>query len=111
MCKGGGSTSTVNPQIMQMLQSNYHSAQNVANRPYQPYTGQLTAVLTHSQYQAGPYLPAAPSFGQDALNAGANAVSGIWNQAPPVGPPSATAAQAQPGLLSAISRAQAPALG
>ena len=65
MCKGGGSTSTVNPQMM--LQSNYQSAQNVANRPYQPYTGQLTADLTPSQQQAGGLLQSAPAMGQGAL--------------------------------------------
>jgi len=109
MCKGGGSTSTVDPRIMQMLQSNYQNAQNVANRPYQPYTGQLTAGLTPSQEQAGTLLQAAPFLGQDALNAGINAgVSGTRYQAPLIGPPSATAATAQPGLLSGVNQAQPP---
>lgn len=105
MCKGGGSTSTINPQILQMLQSNYHSAQNVANRPYQHYTGQLTAGLTPSQLEAGSLLQSAPGMGQGALNAGVNAAqSGTQYQAPLIGPPSANAAMAQPGLLSGVTQ-------
>ncbi|MDE2475850.1 MAG: hypothetical protein KGO48_12435, partial [Alphaproteobacteria bacterium] len=109
MCKGGGSTSTVDPRIMQMLQSNYQNARDVANRPYQPYTGQLTAGLAPSQLEAGGLLQSAPGIGQGALDAGVNAAAaGTQYQGPLIGPPSATAASAQPGLLSGVSQAQAP---
>lgn len=50
---GGGSGSTINPAILNMIQGNYASAQNVANTPYQPYTGQMVAGLTQPQQQAG----------------------------------------------------------
>lgn len=34
--------STIDPKIMQLGLQNYQSAQNVANQPFTPYTGQLT---------------------------------------------------------------------
>src|SRR5206468_10552018 len=75
MCKGGSRSSTIDPRIMQMLQQNYASAQNVANRVYQPYTGQLTAGLTPSQQEAGSLLQSVPIVGQDAFNTGINAAA------------------------------------
>jgi len=75
MCKGGSSSSTIDPRIMSMLQQNYASAQNVANRVYQPYTGQLTAGLTPSQQEAGSLLQSAPIVGQGAFNTGINAAA------------------------------------
>src|SRR5437588_5966581 len=51
MCKGGGSSSTIDPAIKNLLTQNVASARAVANRPYQPYMGPLTADLTPAQYQ------------------------------------------------------------
>src|SRR5207248_10308368 len=39
MCKGGGSSSTIDPAIKNLLTQNVTSARAVANRPYQPYMG------------------------------------------------------------------------
>ena len=110
MCKGGGSSSsTIDPRIMSMLQQNYASAQNVANRPYQPYTGDLTAGLTDAQNQAGSLLQAAPGMGQGAIGAGINAAAqGAQYQAPQVqsgmyNPAMAEAAQINPGQLPFLS--------
>jgi hypothetical protein len=105
MCKGGGSaSSTIDPRIMSMLQQNYASAQNVANRPYQPYTGQLTADLTPAQQQAGLLLQSAPAMGQDAISSGINAASaGTQYEAPQVQPGSYNAAQASPAAIDTSS--------
>lgn len=101
MCKGGSSSSsTVDPRIMLMLQSNYRSAQNVADRPYQPYTLQLTAPMTDVQNEAGGLLQAAPAMGQGAIGAGVNAAqAGTQYQAPQIHPASYSAVSASPGLL------------
>ena len=107
MCKGGGSSSsTIDPRIMSMLQQNYANAQAVANRPYQPYTGQLTAGLTPEQQQAGSLLQNAPTMGQGAIDTGINAATaGTQYQAPLIQPPSAMAASAAPGLLGGVAQA------
>ncbi len=102
MCKGGSSSSTIDPRILSMLQSNYASAQSVANRPYQPYTGQLTAGLTPSQEQAGSLLQGAPMMGQGAINTGIGAATqGTQYQAPQVSGGAYTANAAAPGLMGA----------
>src|SRR5438105_2906889 len=100
MCKGGGSSSTIDPAIKNLLRQNVASARAVANRPYQPYTGPLTAGLTPAQYQAGALLENAPGAGQGALNAGVNAAkAGTQYQTPIIAPPPASAAMASPGLM------------
>src|SRR5579864_8946729 len=99
MCKGGSSSSTIDPRIMQMLQQNYASAQSVANRPYQPYTGQLTAGLAPSQQEAGSLLQSAPFVGQDAFNTGINAAAeGTQYQAPQVSSGFYNPAMAEAGM-------------
>src|SRR5438105_8004111 len=100
MCKGGGSSSTIDPAIKNLLTQNVGRAQSVANRPYQPYTGLLTAGLTPAQYQAGALLETAPGAGQGALNAGVNAARvGTHEQAPLIAPPPASATMTSPGLM------------
>jgi hypothetical protein len=103
MCKGGSkASSTVDPRIMGMVQSNYANAQGVANRPYQPYTGQMTAPLTPAREQAGGLLQAAPGMGQGALMSGVNAAqSGTQYQAPLIAPASYSPSQATPGQMGA----------
>src|SRR5579872_1323689 len=106
MCKGGGSSaSTIDPRIMQMLQSNYHAAQNVAYRRYQPYTGQLTADLTPSQQQAGALLQSAPSVGQDALNTAVEAAQNATSyEAPMIAAPAVSAALANAALMNNVQQ-------
>lgn len=48
MCKGGNKTTqttsnTVDPQQMKLFMQNYQSGQDVANTPFQPYTGERVA--------------------------------------------------------------------
>src|SRR5579871_1094778 len=48
MCKGGSKTAqtssnTVDPQQMKLFMQNYQSGQDVANTPFQPYTGERVA--------------------------------------------------------------------
>ena len=97
MCKGGGSSSTIDPAIKNLLTQNVASARAVANRPYQPYMGPLTADLTPAQYQAGSLLENAPGVGQSALNAGVNAArAGTRYQPPLIAPTPASATMTSP---------------
>ena len=103
MCKGGANaTSTVDRRLMGLVGNNYADANAVANRPYQPYSGMLTAPMTPVQNQAGGLLQAAPYMGQGALSAGVNATGqGAQYQAPVIQPASYSATQAQPGQVGA----------
>jgi hypothetical protein len=111
MCKGGGSSSTIDPAIKNMLMQNYARAQSVANRPYQPYTGPLTADLTPAQYRAGGLLESAPFAGQDALRSGISAAQTAANyRAPEIAPPSAGVPLAAPAATADPARIDANAL-
>src|SRR2546423_68830 len=108
MCKGGGSSSTIDPAIRNVLLQNVAGARAVANRPYQPYTGTLTADLSPAQYQAGALLQSAPFAGQKALNAGVNAAeAGTRFRAPVIAARPVSAAAAAPGLAGAPAVADA----
>src|SRR5579884_2463233 len=109
MCKGGGSSSsTIDPRIMDMIGANYQNAQKVAARPYQPYTGQLTAPLTPSQQEAGSLLQAAPGMGQGAIGTGIGAATaGTQYQAPQVAGGSYSPAMATPASAGAPAQAEA----
>lgn len=108
MCKGGGSSSTIDPAIKNVLLQNVAGARAIANRPYQPYSGPLTAGLSPAQYQAGALLQSAPYAGQTALNAGVNAAqAGTGYRAPVIAAPPVTAAAAAPGLAGAPAVADA----
>src|SRR5580693_4115041 len=79
---GGSQTSTTNtvdPKLMALYQQNYNTAQGVANRPYQPYTGEGVAPLNAAQQQAEGILGSVatnPAYGA-ALSGAENAASGI----------------------------------
>lgn len=54
MSKGGGTTTqttqnTLDPQIKQLLMSNYNRAAGIANKPFTPYTGESVAGFTPDQ--------------------------------------------------------------
>jgi hypothetical protein len=102
------STNTINPQEMALYQQNYNTAQGVANRPYQAYTGELVAPFTQAQTQAQGLLGniATGNVGGAALNgaiAGAQGVLGYTPQsaqATPVSTSQVSAPQVSAGQLS-----------
>src|SRR5580704_8040804 len=58
---GGSSGSTIDPAILSIIQSNYARAGNIANQPFQPYTGQMVAPLNSAQNMAGNLLENIPT--------------------------------------------------
>jgi hypothetical protein len=113
MCKGGGSaSSTIDPRVYNLLSQNVSHAQGIANTPYQPYTGQLTAGLSPAQQQAGSLLQDAPAIGAGVIGAGVNAAdSATQYEAPLIAPPSANAHLTAAGLMPSPAQAQTPTAG
>jgi len=84
---GGSSSSTTNtldPTIKSLLTQNYTSAQNVANTPFTPFTGQMVAPLTAMQNQAGQMFGniATNQTGSAAANSGVSALNGVLGYKP-----------------------------
>lgn len=110
MCFGGKGTGNAS-HASDIQGANYLNAQQVAARPYQPYTGELVAPLTPVQNQVGGLLQSAPGMGQGAIGTGINAATaGTQYQAPQIqagsyNPAQAGAAQIDPSLLPLL---QAP---
>src|SRR5215472_17046605 len=46
------SSNTIDPKLMALYQQNYNTALGVANRPYQPYTGEGVAPFAPAQLEA-----------------------------------------------------------
>src|SRR5690348_2491416 len=81
-------SNTVDPKLMALYQQNYKMAQDVANRPYQPYTGELVAPFTPTQTQAQGILSnlATGNTGDAALASATSGAGGILNVTGPNGP-------------------------
>jgi hypothetical protein len=60
----GSSTSSLDPQLADTVYGNYDRAQNLANTPFQPYTGQQVASFTPTQVRA---QNAYTAIGQDGV--------------------------------------------
>lgn len=87
---GGGSqtttsTQTLDPQIKQLIMQNVQGAKDIAGKPFEAYTGQMTAGLDPNQQAAISAAPSLLSAGQDtvgkailgAQGAGNNVAGGI----------------------------------
>jgi hypothetical protein len=72
------STNTVDPQLMALYQQNYAAAQNVANTPFQPYTGEQVAPFSPLQ-QAGQQGILAAANDPTATNTLNSAIGGVNN--------------------------------
>ncbi len=64
----GNSASSIDPNLLNLILQNYSRAQGIANQPYQPYTGQLSAGLNPTQQQAGAMYQNLPNAGASTLN-------------------------------------------
>jgi hypothetical protein len=103
MPTGGGGTGNAS-HASDIMGANYVNAQGVANRPYQPYTGQLVAPLNDVQNQVGGLLQQAPGMGQGAIGTGINAAAqGTQYQAPQVQAGAYNPAQAGAASANAAS--------
>lgn len=67
---------------MQLYESNYNTAQGVANRPYTPYSGEGVAGFNPTQLQAQGILGniGTSNIGNDALNSAVSGTQGILGQ-------------------------------
>lgn len=86
---GGGSTTQVtknetDPQLKALMLQNYASASNVADTPFQPYTGERVAAFNPTQIQGQGGLLAAANdpTGSYNLNRATGAVGGLLNYQP-----------------------------
>ncbi len=101
-------SNTVDPALMALYRQNYDTAQGVANRPYQPYTGELVAPFSSAQSEAQGLLGniATGSIGDGALNNAVGAAQGILGytpqsiSAPQVSTQQIAAPQISAGMLS-----------
>jgi hypothetical protein len=77
-------SNTIDPQLMALYQQNYNTAQGVANRPYQPYTGELVAPFSQAQTQSQGLLGniATGNIGDAALNGAVSNAQGILGYSP-----------------------------
>ncbi len=64
----GNNSSSIDPNILNLIMQNYARAQGIANQPYQPYGGQLSAGMNGVQQQAGGMFGALPNAGASTLN-------------------------------------------
>jgi len=77
MSKGGGTTSTIDSRLYDLLSKNYTSAQGLAAKPFTPYTGQLVASPSAATTQGqNALLTGALTAGQPTLN---SAIAGAQN--------------------------------
>jgi hypothetical protein len=98
---GGGQKSTTNETkevklpawVEQASQENYKRAQDVANRPFEQYTGERVAGLDPAYYQAYGMLPQVGA-NQDWYSQAAQGLQGVMNYNPAaINPSSVTAGQ------------------
>jgi hypothetical protein len=107
---GGGSQTTTtknetDPQIKALMLQNYSDASNVANTPFQPYTGQRVAGFTPNQIagQGGLLAAANDPSGTNGLTAAAGSVGGLLGYRPPniAAPSTITPNTVTPGSVAA----------
>ncbi len=79
------SSNTVDPQLMALYQQNYATASQVANTPFQPYTGERVAGFTPAQLQGQNALLSAASdpTALNAISGAQNAISGLMSYRAP----------------------------
>jgi len=88
MCKNSKTkteqSNTVNPELMNLYKQNYATANNLANRPFQVYTGERVAGLNPQQQQAaGMYSDIAGNrIGGSSLDAAIQAAQGTAGYQP-----------------------------
>ncbi len=72
-------TNTIDPKLLALYQQNYNTALGVANRPYQPYTGEGVAPFTPAQPQAQGNLGdlGRSNIGAAALDSAVGGATGI----------------------------------
>jgi hypothetical protein len=72
-------TNTIDPRLMALYQQNYDTALGVANRPFQPYTGEGVAPFSPAQLEAQGILGdlGRSNTGDNALSGAVNGVTGI----------------------------------
>lgn len=98
------SSNKIDPALMALYQQNYNTAQGIANRPYQPYTGELVAPFTQAQTQAQGLLGniATGNIGDAALNSAASNAQGILGYTPQtIAAPQVSAQQVSAPQISA----------
>jgi hypothetical protein len=85
---GGGTTQVqkneIDPQLKALYMQNYGTAMNVANAPFQAYTGQRVAPLNTTQNSANDLFRgiAAGNIGQAGLDSAKSAASGLTDFTP-----------------------------
>jgi hypothetical protein len=98
------SSNTVDPQLMALYQQNYARASQIADTPFQPYTGERVAGFTPTQIQGQNALLSAASdpSALNAIRGAQSSVSGLMNyQMPTIAAPSQVApVSVTPGQLS-----------
>src|SRR5262245_57392424 len=89
MCKGGNKTTQttnnkVDPEQMKLFMQNYQSAQDVANTPFQPYTGERVAPANPMLNQSFDMLGniAGNNTGSASLASAADRLKGLAGYAP-----------------------------
>lgn len=75
----GSSSPVTNPEVFGLLKSNVQGAQAVANRPFQPFTGQQTAPLSANEGYGAAALPGILSAGAPALGVAGETATGLTN--------------------------------
>lgn len=85
---GGGGTKVekneIDPQLKALYMQNYATAMNVANTPFQPYTGQRVAPLNDTQRSANDLMRniAGNNVGKSALDQAMSAMGGMLSYQP-----------------------------
>ena len=85
MAGGGGQSSTQTTQVQlpkwvdEASQSNYQKAQEIAGRPYNPYTGETVAGLPQETLDAISYLKGNIGSAIPGMDAAAGSLSGLLN--------------------------------
>lgn len=84
MSKGGGTNSTIDPRVFDLLSANYKNAQGIANKPFVPYTDSLVATPgAATQMGQNTILGGAMDAGKGALDTAVGSASGLLNFTPP----------------------------
>jgi hypothetical protein len=75
-------TNTIDPRLMALYQQNYNTALGVANRPYQPYTGEGVAPFSPAQLEAQGILGniGRSNIGDAALSSAVGGATGILDR-------------------------------
>jgi hypothetical protein len=75
--QSSSSQTVTNPEVLARLDQNVARAKSIADAPYTPYSGQLSAGTNPFLQQAGAALPGAATAGADTLNAGAKGATDL----------------------------------